>query len=449
MDPSNGRTDSPMRLLIPLTLAATLLWPDRCPAQVPTAAGAKLQIDYDPADTLGAVPQATLANLLYPPAKGPVADGYPAEALPVFVTVRGGNSNLLQPGVIGESPSDAMMSDLGLLVIQMDHPVIQPGGDYNDSLVGVRRAIQYLRANAASLNIDPARIVMHSRSLGTLLAYGACLKEDAIAPLSPDPVERESSRPDYLAARIGFSSFMCFELEQGPWTSTLSLAVFPNQSFGDSTPEQRLADSPIWWLLNPGLYGRDRTPPMTVVFDSAHGDICGSVINAHSGFLGEEMLRALDEFAAQSGDEVLRQRCGSIDKVVWPDVEQPIADWTLERLAEDFGGLYLSTPVGALTASGGTLTLRAHGAEPGATVEFRSGGGWTTAAPTGCPQVAGSFSSPIVLGTAVADASGLAQIAHAVVPAELGGVLEYRALSPANCEASGRTAHLLIVGAQQ
>ncbi|QDU65990.1 hypothetical protein [Engelhardtia mirabilis] len=436
-----------------LALLATILAAAAHPAsaalQTPLASGAKLQLDYDPGDVLGAIPQATLANLVYPPAKGPVADGYPVEPLPVFLTVRGGNTNLLQVGVVSVGAIEAQMTGLGLVAIQIDHPVIEPGDDYRVSLDGVRRAVQYLRANAPTLNLDPERIVMHTRSMGTYLGYGVSFKEDVADPLATDPVARESSRPDYLAARIGVSSLMCFDLAPGPWTSSLSQIVFPGLAFGDSTAEQRLEESPTWWLLNPGLFGRERTPPMLIVINSQHGDACGAMTNIHSGLLGEEMLRALDDWVAQSGDEDLRLRSTSVDKLVWPAVEEPIADWTLERMAEDFGGLYVAPPAGDLTAAGGVLNLRAFGAELGSLVEFRGGSGWSAAPPVGCPGAVGSFAAPVLLGSAVAGADGMAQVGVTIATHQMGGVLEFRALAPSSCEWSARGLHLLIAGAQQ
>lgn len=436
----------------PLHLVTTFLLlasPPALWAQSPVAAGASFQIDYDPTKALGGDDVETLANVAYPPAKGPLSHGYPPEALPVFLNVRGGNSNSLVPGVADQIESQTMMADLGMVALTFNLPTVEPGEDYRASLVGVQRMVQFLRANALEYNLDPARIVMHGRSMGTFLSYATCFKEDLADPASSDPVAQQSSRPDYLIARLGISSLMCFNLAPGPWSTTISSLVFPNASLADATPAERLAESPAWWLLNPGLFGRDFTPPIFVIYNSAHGDICGEVDDVHSGFLGEEMMRAIDAFADQSGDERFRSRSGSVDKVDWPEVEVPIAEWTILRLAADFGGLHASPPIGDLTAAGGTLSLRAHGAEPGELIEFRSGPSFGPAAPVGCPDVEGSFANPVVLGSATAGADGVAQVDVAIDAGAVGGVLEYRAIAPARCAVSEFTTHLLITGAQQ
>ena len=65
-------------------------------------------------------------------------------------------------------------------------------------LMDARRAIQEVRANAAQFHIAPDRIVAIGFSAGGHLAALAATKPIPGDPNSSDPVERVSSRPDYL-----------------------------------------------------------------------------------------------------------------------------------------------------------------------------------------------------------------------------------------------------------
>lgn len=60
------------------------------------------------------------------------------------------------------------------------------------------RAIRFVRANAKAFNIDPARIGMMGFSAGGHLAATTAVDATAGKPDDDDPVERVSSRPDFL-----------------------------------------------------------------------------------------------------------------------------------------------------------------------------------------------------------------------------------------------------------
>lgn len=65
-------------------------------------------------------------------------------------------------------------------------------------LLDARRAIQMVRARAAEYHIDPDRIVVAGFSAGGHLAALAATRPVSGDPSSADPIERVSSRPDYL-----------------------------------------------------------------------------------------------------------------------------------------------------------------------------------------------------------------------------------------------------------
>jgi len=73
-----------------------------------------------------------------------------------------------------------------------------------------RRAVQYVRAHAAEYKVNPNRVVMIGFSAGGHLTALAGTKPLAAKPDAADPVERASSRPDYLV--LGY-----------PWLGAISM----------------------------------------------------------------------------------------------------------------------------------------------------------------------------------------------------------------------------------
>lgn len=65
-------------------------------------------------------------------------------------------------------------------------------------LEDAQRAIRYVRAHAAEFGIDPHRIGIWGFSAGGHLASTAGTHFDNGTPNSPDPIDRESSRPDFM-----------------------------------------------------------------------------------------------------------------------------------------------------------------------------------------------------------------------------------------------------------
>ena len=77
-------------------------------------------------------------------------------------------------------------------------------------LLDARRAVQTVRARAADYHIDPARIVVIGFSAGGHLAALAGTQFVPGNPDADDPIERASSRPDYLV--LGY-----------PWIGAISM----------------------------------------------------------------------------------------------------------------------------------------------------------------------------------------------------------------------------------
>jgi len=114
-------------------------------------------------------------------------------------------------------------------------------------LLDARRAVQLVRARARDYQIDPAKIVIVGFSAGGHLAALAATQFVGGKPDAEDPIERVSSRPDYLV--LGY-----------PWIGALSvydpryLNFCKTQNIMDRCAELRTAYSP-------DLFVTKETPP--------------------------------------------------------------------------------------------------------------------------------------------------------------------------------------------
>jgi endo-1,4-beta-xylanase len=77
----------------------------------------------------------------------------------------------------------------------------------DDSLADSQRAIRLVRSRAAEWGIDPHRIGFMGFSAGGELAVLATLHADAGKPDAADPIEHESSRPDFTVLGYPGGSF--------------------------------------------------------------------------------------------------------------------------------------------------------------------------------------------------------------------------------------------------
>ena len=83
-----------------------------------------------------------------------------------------------------------------------------------DALADVQRAMRIVRHRAAEWGVDPNRIGTLGWSAGSHLILNLASHNDAGNPTAKDPIERQSCRPDFVAA-------MC------PWPSRSKPADFP------------------------------------------------------------------------------------------------------------------------------------------------------------------------------------------------------------------------------
>jgi acetyl esterase/lipase len=90
--------------------------------------------------------------------------------------------------------------DAGFSVVTVAHRPVNETNHWPAPANDVARAIQFIRARATDWGIDPDRLAVKGRSSGGHVALMAGFGPDRAKPGSPDPVERQSSRPDCIIA---------------------------------------------------------------------------------------------------------------------------------------------------------------------------------------------------------------------------------------------------------
>lgn len=151
------------------------LWPDAAP-------GAE-------GDDAGDVPRMTIYSL---------SKGEPTAA--VVVLPGGGYANLMT-SYEGHDVAQ-WLNSIGIAAGVCEYRTRGRGADgkgygYPYPLQDAQRAIRYLRAEAEKLNIDPSRVGVLGFSAGGHLASVVATHYDSGLAEAPDPVRRQSSRPDF------------------------------------------------------------------------------------------------------------------------------------------------------------------------------------------------------------------------------------------------------------
>jgi len=237
-------------------------------------------------------------DLFYPLGGCPLSPSCDNTVYPVAVFIHGGNSNqpLTGPDVL--SPLCVSLLAAGFVVAIPSYHVIDvdAGEDFEPAAADLSRMIQYLRRFKTILNIDPDRVFALGHSGGGFYAYYLGLNADAQDLGSPDLVERESSRPNFIVPWGSVTDWSCMDLAN-PATNPVLLQMFQVSQVGDAIMEA----SPTHWLQNPDLYGRSFTPPMCLVYNFVNQTACGFVTDFHDGYFGPHMLSMLGRFCGGSG----------------------------------------------------------------------------------------------------------------------------------------------------
>lgn len=381
---------------------------------------------------LGGPCSETLVGIYYPPGVGPKAFGYTNAPSPVFINLRGGNTNPLFPELYGWFVNN--VHPYGFVGVDPNYAVVPPGEDYTYSEASVARLIQFLRHNAEWLNIDPERIFLFGRSFGGYLTFALGLRGDYADPTSPDPMLHHSSRPDFLLPFSAMTDLTCLSPAfQFDW---LLNAYFPVSLAPGATTAQKLADSPLHWLHHPELFGRTETPPMFFGYHLGVLNPCGQITDPHDGYFGYQIRDALDDFVVEHNlpELGLRSKLQNTGDLwgYWAPM-QPALEWCVKQLAPVPDLMYQPKPQGPIGPAGSVHTLRALGGLPGAFthffVAFTSG---PVALPF-CPNLQEGLHFPLYLGSDIADAEGRASFDVLVPPIAIGVPLVFHVADLDNC----------------
>ena len=90
----------------------------------------------------------------------------------------------------------------GVAVASINYSFLDPAGEdvgVIKCLLDAKRALQYIRSNAAAYNIDKDRIVLSGASAGAGASLWVAMQDDMKGPDSSDPVLRESTRVSGIA----------------------------------------------------------------------------------------------------------------------------------------------------------------------------------------------------------------------------------------------------------
>jgi acetyl esterase len=144
-------------------------------------------------------PRPDFGNIRYGPHERNILDLWKAKpssgpdvATPVVVFFHGGG---FRSGDKSSLPAGLLSRCLeaGISVASANYRLSHMAPFPAPMLDGVR-AVQYLRANATELGIDPARIAGSGSSAGAGIALWIAFHDNLADPQSPDPVARQSSR---------------------------------------------------------------------------------------------------------------------------------------------------------------------------------------------------------------------------------------------------------------
>jgi acetyl esterase/lipase len=122
---------------------------------------------------------------------------------------------------------------------------------YPTPLADARRAIRFVRAKAAEFGIDPGRIGMMGFSAGGHLTAMAGTMAEAGRADAADPLDRVSSRPDFLVLGYPWLNAMIQNQQALKYCGVLNISADRCASFEQYTPERLVTkDTPPVFIYN-------------------------------------------------------------------------------------------------------------------------------------------------------------------------------------------------------
>ena len=150
----------------------------------------------------------THADVAYGPHERDVLDLYLAVSespTPLYVFIHGGGFKGGDKSAVPSELLDACL-ETGISVAAINYP-LSDTDPYPAAMAHSRRAVQFLRHNAETWRIDPARVAAGGGSAGAGISLWIGFRKDAAEPDSDDPVARQSTRLTCVAAWQGQCSY--------------------------------------------------------------------------------------------------------------------------------------------------------------------------------------------------------------------------------------------------
>jgi acetyl esterase/lipase len=146
----------------------------------------------------------------------PTDQSKPAGRTAIIVCPGGGYSHLTR--LVG---ADGMVNESlprGVVIISLKYRLIPPAPNLPtvaaEALLDGQRAVRLVRAHAAEWQIDPHRVGLLGWSAGANLGINIATHFDDGNPQSPDTVEHQSDRPDFVALL-------------SPWPARQTISAYP------------------------------------------------------------------------------------------------------------------------------------------------------------------------------------------------------------------------------
>ncbi|MDE2436751.1 MAG: alpha/beta hydrolase, partial [Sphingomonadales bacterium] len=165
------------------------------------------------------------------------------------IVAPGGGYQMLATGLEGRQVADWFAAH-GVTAFVLSYRLTNSGYAHPTQLIDAKRAVRWVRAHAAEFGIDPARIGMIGFSAGGHLTAMTATQFDSGDSAASDPVERASSRPDFIV--LGYPAI---NLPDNRW-NTLGL-------IDGSTPKAALSQ------LRPADNVRHDSPPAFIFHTTA------------------------------------------------------------------------------------------------------------------------------------------------------------------------------------
>ena len=194
---STPPTSQPIKLVDPRPLVAgatvVKLWPENSP-RLRKLAGCdqpeQFSMSRNATDHVNSI-----TNIHNPSIEVHLAPADKANGSAIILAAGGGNKTL---NVGGESTDlIPFFHDLGMSVF-IERYRIRPYESDTDALYDTQRSFKVIRAHAREWKIDPKRIGIMGFSAGGEQAARVGMSYDLGKPDDADPIEHESSRPDYI-----------------------------------------------------------------------------------------------------------------------------------------------------------------------------------------------------------------------------------------------------------